>query len=85
VSHACIPRGGIAKLHGHLVQLTEAPAIPGLRLVAIDYVPEIGLRQVMPHGHAWRDMTDAEAAHADRLLQTLTADLRAMSPASPSS
>lgn len=34
-------RGGIAKLHGHLVQLFEAPALAGLRIVAIDYVPEI--------------------------------------------
>ena len=65
-------RGGIAKLHGRLVQITAAPEIPGLRIVAIDYVPEIGLRQLMPYGHAWRDMTDTEAAQADALLQTLT-------------
>lgn len=65
-------RGGVAKLHGRLVQLTEAPALDGLRIVAIDYVPEIGLRQVMPYGHAWRDMTDTEAAHADALLRSLT-------------
>jgi hypothetical protein len=65
-------RGGVAKLHGQMVQLTTAPQIPGLRIVAIDYIPEIGLRQVMPCGHAWRDMTDTEAAHADALLRALT-------------
>lgn len=65
-------RGGIAKLHGRLVQIAVAPEIAGLRIVAIDYVPEIGLRQIMPHGGAWRDMQDHEAAAADALLRDLT-------------
>lgn len=69
-------RGGIAKLHGHLVQLTEAPPveIDGRRVTAIDYVPEIGLRRVMPYGCAWRDMTDAEARAADGALGVLCRD-----------
>lgn len=64
-------RGGIAKLHGRVVQLTAAPEIHDLRIVAIDYVPEIGLRQVMPFGHGWRDMTDEEVRAADRVLAAL--------------
>lgn len=47
--------------------------MPGLRVAAIDYIPEIGLRQVMPCGHAWRDMTDEEARWADGALVSLTA------------
>lgn len=64
-------RGGIAKLHGRMVQLTAAPEIPGLRLVAIDYIPEIGLRQIMPYAAAWRDMSDGEARAADAVLAAL--------------
>lgn len=66
-------RGGIAKLHGRLALLSQAPEMPGLRVAAIDYIPEIGLRQVMPCGHAWRDMTDEEARWADGALASLTA------------
>lgn len=66
-------RGGIAKLHGVLVQLLAAPDLPGLRVVAIDYVPEIGMRTVMPYAHPWRDMTDDEARAADALLVSLLA------------
>jgi hypothetical protein len=65
-------RGGIAKLHGVLVRLTIEPDLPGVRVVAIDYIPEIGMRSVMPYACAWRDMTDDEARAADALLVLLT-------------
>lgn len=61
-------RGGVAKLHGRIVMLLEAPDLPGLDVVAIDYVPEIGLRSVMPYGAGWRDMTEAEVLAADEFL-----------------
>jgi hypothetical protein len=66
-------RCGVAKLHGVLVQLTAPPDLPGLRVTAIDYVPEVGMRTVMPYAGAWRDMTAEEARAADALLVRLTA------------
>ena len=64
-------RGGIAKLHGRMVPLTTAPEIPGLRVVQIDYIPEVGMRLVMPYACAWRDMTDDEVRGADAALARL--------------
>ena len=61
--------GGVAKLHGRRVVLTALPALHGVApYVAIDYVPEIGLHQIMPLGEPWRDMTPAEVAAADQFL-----------------
>jgi hypothetical protein len=76
------PRGGVAKLHGHQVKLTTAPAIAGLRVVQIDYRPEIGERRIMPYAKAWRDMHDHEVREADALLRTLTKASKA-DPARP--
>ena len=66
------PRGGIAKLHGRCVALHAPPHIAGCAVVGVDYIPEIGLRQIMCHGAAWRDMTAHEASAADALLELLT-------------
>ena len=64
-------RGGVAKLHGRLVRLAAPPDL-GMRYVAVDYIPEMGLRQIMPYGCGWRDMFDAEVAAADAALAALT-------------
>jgi len=45
-------RGGIAKLHGRAVALQAPPQLPGRCLVAIDYIPEIGLCQIMCRGES---------------------------------
>lgn len=64
-------RGGIAKLHGRSVELHAAPHIGGARVVGVDYVPEIGLRQIQPLAGPWRDMTDDEVRDADAMLRAL--------------
>lgn len=65
-------RGGIAKLHGRIVALHAPPQIAGAPVVAIDYVPEIALRQIQHVAEAWRDMSDAEVREADAALAALT-------------
>ena len=65
-------RGGVAKLHGRLVRLAAPPDL-GMRYVAVDYIPEMGLRQIMPYGCGWRDMTDDEVAQADQVLRAICA------------
>lgn len=65
-------RGGIAKLHGRCVELHAPPHLGGAPVVSVDYVPEIGLRQIQPVCGAWRDMSDAEVAEADDVLHRLT-------------
>ena len=64
---------GVAKLHGVRVPLTRMPELPGLVVayVAIDYIPEVGMRRIMPLGGPWRDMRDDEVAAADALLRDL--------------
>ena len=64
-------RGGIAKLHGRRVDLHAPPHIADRAVVGIDYIPEIGLRQIQPYAAAWRDMTDAEVADADAVLRAV--------------
>lgn len=63
---------GIAKLRGAFVRISRAPDLPGVRVVAIDYVPEIHLAMVQPYADAWRDMTADEVRAADALLVELT-------------
>lgn len=64
-------RGGIAKLHGRRVELHAAPHFDGAPVVGVDYVPEIGLRQIQPVASAWRDMTDDEVRQADAALRAI--------------
>lgn len=64
-------RGGVAKLHGRCVPLHAPPHIGGAPVVAIDYVPEIHLRQIQPLASAWRDMTDDEVRQADAMLRAV--------------
>ncbi|MBP6777291.1 MAG: hypothetical protein KA151_08560 [Piscinibacter sp.] len=62
-------RGGIAKLHGLRVELRAAPRFGGAAVVAVDYIPEVGLRQIQPLASPWRDMTDDEVREADAALR----------------
>lgn len=65
---------GVAKLHGRREVLTEAPQLPGLRVVAIDYVPEVRMYRIQCHGEGWRDMEGHEIRAADKaLLELVTA------------
>lgn len=63
------PRGGIAKLHGRVIDLHAPPRFSGGVIVGVDYIPEITLRQIQPVCEAWRDMTDEETREADALLR----------------
>ena len=64
---------GAAKLHGVRIPLTRMLDLPGVDgvYVAVDYIPERGLRRIMPLGGPWRDMRDDEVAAADALLRDL--------------
>lgn len=64
-------RGGIAKLHGRSVELHAPPHFGGQPVVAVDYIPEIHLRQIQPIAEAWRDMTDDEVRQADETLRAV--------------
>lgn len=73
----CGRRGGIAKLHGRAVELHAPPHINGAPVVAIDYVPEIGLQQIQPVGEGARDMVPGEVEQADRALRAIVAPAEA--------
>jgi len=62
---------GCAKLHGYHVALTEPPAICGSIVVALDYIPEVGVRQIQRLGEPMSDMTADEVASADALLRAV--------------
>ena len=64
-------RGGVAKLHGRQVVLTEAPPILRLRLVMVEYLPEIGQRELQEATGPRRYMTGDEVAAADVFLRAL--------------
>lgn len=70
-------RAGVAKLHGRSVLLATAPDLGAGPVHAVDYVPEVGIAEVVPRPcDPRRDMTPAEVAAADALLAALvtTAD-----------
>lgn len=48
-------RGGVAKLHGRRVELHAAPHFGGAPVVGVDYIPEVGMRQIQPVASAWRE------------------------------
>ena len=62
-------RGGVAKLHGRVVRLTEAPRLRGLRVEGVDYRPEIGEQRIQLHAEGWREMLPSEVAAADEYLR----------------
>ena len=70
-------RRGVAKLHGRCVDLHAPPHIAGQPVVAVDYIPEIGLRQIQPVAERPRDMDDAEVRQADAVLRAI------VTPAAP--
>lgn len=74
-------RRGVAKLHGRCMVLREPPdlALP-FTLVAIDYVPEVRICQIMPLAGPWRDMTPDEVAAADDLLWRIVPGVGNFSP-----
>ena len=65
-------RGGVAKLWGKLVKLLEAPPLMGLQLVAVEYFPEVGQRELQESTGRRRDMTQAEVEAADAFLLAVT-------------
>ena len=66
-------RGGLAKLHGRAVKLTEPPVIGANPVYLLAYVPETGLRWLHALSQEPRDMWPAEIAQADALLASLCA------------
>ena len=64
-------RGGSAKLWSRRVPLIDAPLIFGLRLVMIEYLPEIGQRELQDATGPRRGMTTAEIGAADAFLRAV--------------
>ena len=64
-------RGGSAKLWGRRVPLIDAPLIFGLRLVMVEYLPEIGQRELQEATGPRRGMTADEVEAADAFLRAL--------------
>lgn len=62
-------RGGVAKLSGRQVPLVDAPPLLGLRLVMVEYYPEIGERELQEATGPRRAMTADEIAAADGFLR----------------
>ena len=73
-------RGGIAKLHGRCVELHAPPHFGGMPVVGVDYVPEIGMRQIQPVGEQCRDMTTGEVQEADATLRAIVTPASAAIP-----
>jgi hypothetical protein len=60
---------------GHQLQvLASAPTLPGaesLQVEEIDYAPEVNVAQLREAGGDWREMSPAEVAAAQSLIETL--------------
>jgi len=60
---------------GHRLQvLAMAPTLPGaesVQLEEIDYAPEVNVAQLREAGGPWREMSPAEVAGAQSLIETL--------------
>lgn len=69
-------RRGVAKLHGRMVELHVAPAMPGTPVELLDYAPEVCCREILRHGERRREMTPDEISAADWLLRELTKETR---------
>lgn len=62
---------GAAKMYGVMLALNTPPEIPGATILAMRYIPEIGLRSVARTGDAAeRNMTDDEARAVDLWLKS---------------
>lgn len=65
---------GVASLEGKSVRLISPPHLPGLRIEAIDFIPEPGgVQMVMPKAERWRDLEPAERDAAMALIRHLVA------------
>lgn len=72
---------GVAKLHGHLVQLLAPPALGGgMPVDGIDYTPEVAVYRICRRFEGWSDMTRDEIAQADRLLRSLCSTTQEFEP-----
>ena len=62
---------------GHRLRLlVAAPTLPGaegVRVEEIDYAPEVDVAQLREAGGDWREMSPAEVAGAQTLIETLGA------------
>jgi hypothetical protein len=59
---------GKAKLYGREVPLANPPALLGVQMAEVEYVPEVCVRRLRePHG-GWREMESDEVRAADQLL-----------------
>lgn len=64
-------RCGAAKLWGKLIALRDEPRILSLRLMMVEYRPEIGEQRLQPFDGPPRDMLRDEVRAADEYLLAL--------------
>lgn len=64
-------RGGLAKLRGQQMTLVNPPALLGVQMAEVEYVPELGVCRVRDLRGGWRDMEHDEIRAADQLLERL--------------
>lgn len=68
---------GVAKHDGVLVELKRCPQfLVGLRLICIDYAPEVHVRMVQEFNTPHRDMTPEESHQCRDLLERMAANAR---------
>lgn len=65
---------GCAKKWGRTKELTEAPRICGLRLIAIDFAPETLTAELQEYAEGRREMRPEEIMAANELLDDLRRD-----------
>lgn len=62
---------GIAKSHGHQMQVNVPPVICGHHVEACDFAPEINVATIQEKFGGSRDMTHDEILDAERVLHDL--------------
>ena len=68
----CFPqRGGTAKWGGHCVHIHSVPDLCGIRIVAVEYMPEVHVSRIQPYGECFRDMSAEEALAVEALMEWL--------------
>lgn len=72
-------RGGVARMGGVEVRLTEAPDLGNGPVDRVDYAPG-EIAAVMYPRNGWRDLSPDEIAAAQALLERLTKEARDAAP-----
>jgi hypothetical protein len=67
-------RGGRAKLHGREVLLLNPPALLGVQMAEVEYVPEVRVCRLREPRGGWREMEGDEVHAAGQLLASLLSE-----------